>query len=271
MDMEDHIEKVIMWGASEKTDSRDISGERDFSGKERQQDLVQEESEQEEKLEEDDTGETEYDVENVLAKQNTYDLFCPNCTSLGKKLGASVRGIGVQTSLAGTQVTETGQARELEIIKSIVYGGLIESITSLGIVSSAAGGGASTVNTLALALANLFGGLLLIANNLRELKNQQPGTTAAGETEDQYTELLGNRRHIFLHASIVILSFIVFGAVAPVTYAFSFRKSDSRDYKLAAVAGASVFCILLLAIGKAYLKTTLFSRDYKIKRGEWIA
>lgn len=36
------------------------------------------------------------------------------------------------------------EPRGLEILKSIVYGGLIESITSLGVVSSAAGGGAST-------------------------------------------------------------------------------------------------------------------------------
>ncbi|KAI4383179.1 hypothetical protein MLD38_009049 [Melastoma candidum] len=178
---------------------------------------------------------------------------------------------GVQTSPAATPVTETGQACELDIIKSIVYGGLIESITSLGIVSSAAGGGASTLNTLALALANLFGGLLLIAHNLRELENQQPSTTAAGETQDRYTELLGNRRHIFLHASIVILSFIVFGAVAPVTYAFSFRKSNSRDYKLAAVAGVSLFCILLLAVGKAYVrnppKTYLKTISYYLSMG----
>lgn len=34
--------------------------------------------------------------------------------------------------------------RELDILKSIVYGGLIESITSLGVVSSAAASGAST-------------------------------------------------------------------------------------------------------------------------------
>jgi len=34
--------------------------------------------------------------------------------------------------------------RELDILKSIVYGGLIESITSLGVVSSAVASGAST-------------------------------------------------------------------------------------------------------------------------------
>lgn len=42
------------------------------------------------------------------------------------------------------QSAEAGGSRGVEIIKSIVYGGLLESITSLGIVSSAAGGDAST-------------------------------------------------------------------------------------------------------------------------------
>ncbi|KAI4384895.1 hypothetical protein MLD38_002981 [Melastoma candidum] len=319
-------------GALEETYSRNISGVRGYSGNERRQ------------VEAQGAGETEYDVENVLEKQNTHNLFCPNCKSCitrrvilrrirdevieerkafrclsclsflfpigncwgdpepsltpgGNKLGddpattnadvstkpttdspedvenpamdsdKKVAPIDEGSSAPGisdpsaktqpddvTAVMPSGQARELDIIKSIVYGGLIESITSLGIVSSAAGGAASTLNILALALANLFGGLIVIAQNLRELKNQQPSTTATGETQDQYTELLGNRRHILLHATIVILSFIVFGAVAPVTYAFSFRKSDSRDYKLAAMAGASLFCILLLAMGKAYVR-----------------
>jgi len=35
------------------------------------------------------------------------------------------------------------QGRKLEILKSIVYGGLLEAITSLGVISSAAGSGAS--------------------------------------------------------------------------------------------------------------------------------
>lgn len=39
---------------------------------------------------------------------------------------------------------DSGEAYEFEIIKSIVYGGLVESITSLGVVSSAAGGGTAT-------------------------------------------------------------------------------------------------------------------------------
>ncbi|KAF8042981.1 hypothetical protein BT93_A1346 [Corymbia citriodora subsp. variegata] len=149
------------------------------------------------------------------------------------------------------QVPQPRQPREWDILKSIVYGGLIESITSLGVVSSAAGAGAATLNTLGLGLANLFGGLLVIAHNLRELKNEQPsqGTEQGG----RYEEVLGKRQRFPLHTIVAILSFIIFGCVAPITYAFSFRESDNRDYKLAAVAGASLFCIFLLAIGKAHV------------------
>ncbi|RID50803.1 hypothetical protein BRARA_H01507 [Brassica rapa] len=45
---------------------------------------------------------------------------------------------------------------ELDILKSIVYGGLIESITSFGVVSSAAASGTSTLNVMALGLANFI-------------------------------------------------------------------------------------------------------------------
>ncbi|XVF34181.1 hypothetical protein REPUB_Repub18cG0036400 [Reevesia pubescens] len=62
-----------------------------------------------------------------------------------------------------------------------------------------------------------------------------------------------------------MLSFRVFGLVPPVVYGFSFRKSDDKDLKLAAVAGASLICIILLAIGKAdvrkphrYIKTVSY-------------
>jgi hypothetical protein len=46
--------------------------------------------------------------------------------------------------IVGEQIgREVGEAHEWDILKSIVYGGLIESITSLGIVLSAAGAGAA--------------------------------------------------------------------------------------------------------------------------------
>lgn len=42
------------------------------------------------------------------------------------------------------QRPDDGTIRKWEILKSIVYGGLAESITSLGVVSSAAGSDATT-------------------------------------------------------------------------------------------------------------------------------
>ncbi|KAI6697679.1 hypothetical protein NL676_017798 [Syzygium grande] len=171
---------------------------------------------------------------------------------------------GTSTLAEEPLVAEVRQPREWDILKSIVYGGLIESTTSLAVVSSAAGAGAATLNTLGLGLANLFGGLFVIAHNLRELKKEQP--SQGTEQVDRYQEVLGKRQHFPLHATVAILSFIIFGCVAPITYAFSFRESDNRDYKLATVAGASLFCIFLLAIGKAhvgnppktYFKTVLY-------------
>ena len=71
---------------------------------------------------------------------------------------------------------------------------------------------------------------------------------------DRYNELLGQRENFFLHAFFAILSFIIFGLVPPVVYGFSFRESDDKDYKLAAVAGASLLCITLLSIAKAHTK-----------------
>lgn len=46
------------------------------------------------------------------------------------------------------RAAEVPEAWDFDILKSIVYGGLIESITSQCVVSSAAGGGASTCKFL---------------------------------------------------------------------------------------------------------------------------
>ncbi|GLT48365.1 hypothetical protein SLA2020_219960 [Shorea laevis] len=167
-------------------------------------------------------------------------------------------GTAVSQRIESTAVsTENGvsESRGLDILKSIVYGGLIESITSLGVVSSAAGAGASTLNVLALGLANLLGGLFIIIQNLRELKNEQSGgvSSETNKQEDRYQELLGRRDNFVLHATVSILSYLIFGLVPPVVYSFSFRQSDNRDLKLASLAAASLVCIILLAIGKAHV------------------
>ncbi|KAE8708620.1 dof zinc finger protein DOF4.6-like [Hibiscus syriacus] len=169
---------------------------------------------------------------------------------------------GTDVAPLSQRITETerrgsgaGEIHDWEILKSIVYGGLVESITSLGVVSSAAGAGANTLNILALGVANLIGGVIIIFHNLKELKNDRPPINeASGIEEDQYQALLGRRQNFMMHVTVVILSFLIFGMVPPVVYGFSFRNSDNRDLKLAAVAGASLICIFLLALGKGHVR-----------------
>jgi hypothetical protein len=56
---------------------------------------------------------------------------------------ASQRAQNTATPLGAELLHQSGEANEWDVLKSIVYGGLIESITSLGVVSSAAGAGAA--------------------------------------------------------------------------------------------------------------------------------
>lgn len=51
---------------------------------------------------------------------------------------------GTQTLVDHRQGAAESEALQWDILKCIVYGGLVESITSLGVVSSAAAAGAST-------------------------------------------------------------------------------------------------------------------------------
>lgn len=71
---------------------------------------------------------------------------------------------------------------------------------------------------------------------------------------NRYQKLLGKEKNFALHATFVLLSFLVFGVEPLLVYGFSFRESDNIDYKLAVVAGASFLCISLLALGKAHIQ-----------------
>ncbi|GER46769.1 vacuolar iron transporter (VIT) family protein [Striga asiatica] len=174
---------------------------------------------------------------------------------------ASLLQSSPQTTIVGRERTEEREERGIEVIKSIIYGGLIESITSLSIVSSAAAGGAGTLNILALGMANLIGGLFVICQNLHELKCECPIEPPAGTQipnqspiTDRYKELLGRRQNFLLHAVVSVISYLVFGLVPPVTYAFSFRKTDDRQLKLLVTAAVSFVCIFWLAVGRAYVR-----------------
>ncbi|MFS7902291.1 putative Ccc1 family protein [Helianthus anomalus] len=145
-----------------------------------------------------------------------------------------------------------------EIFKSIVYGGLMEVIASLSIVASAAAGDATTLNIVALALANLIGGVFVIGHNLWDLKDDcykfsSQQTSNDQEARTKYKELLGSVEHFPLHAFFAILSFLVFGIIPPVAYGYAFHETNDRDFTMVVVAVASFVCVGLLAIFKAYI------------------
>ncbi|KAK9057441.1 hypothetical protein SSX86_022276 [Deinandra increscens subsp. villosa] len=157
-------------------------------------------------------------------------------------------------------ISERQDSKSFEILKSIVYGGLMEVIASLSIVASAAAGGATTLNIIALALANLTGGIFVIGHNLWDLKDdcykfstQQTNNQEQQQPRTKYKELLGSVEHFPLHAFFALLSFLVFGTIPPLAYGYAFHRTNNTDLTMVIVAAASFICVGLLAIFKAYI------------------
>nr|XP_018683863.1 PREDICTED: uncharacterized protein LOC103989917 isoform X3 [Musa acuminata subsp. malaccensis] len=161
----------------------------------------------------------------------------------------------VRINVAEQTARDTEISNDWDILKSIVYGGLNESITSLAVVSSAAGADVSTLKIVALGLAKLIGGFLLITHELFELRTaQDEATEQKDEQGGRYWELLGWRANFRRHFPVATISYILFGLVPPVVYGFSFRRSDEKEFKLMAVAASSLLCTALLALCKAHVK-----------------
>ncbi|CAI0410120.1 unnamed protein product [Linum tenue] len=168
--------------------------------------------------------------------------------------------LGSQRATAKPRGGGGGEGYGWEILKCVVFGGLIESITSLGVVSSAAGAGAPTLNVLVMGLANVIGGLVIIANNLLDLKQDHTKATTSDnnndEAEDRYQTTLGKRENFGIHFMAAILSFLVCGLLPTFAYGFTFQSKISsngnKDEKLAVAGSASLVCIILLAIAKAH-------------------
>ncbi|KAK4270195.1 hypothetical protein QN277_023263 [Acacia crassicarpa] len=168
--------------------------------------------------------------------------------------GASAEPIGSTTSaptITTRAVQEPGSSKTWDILKSFVYGGLIESIASLSVVTSSASADATTLSILSLSLANVIGGLFVLVHHIWDLKSEQQSTN---EHVDRYYLSLGKRENFYLHVSIAILSFIIFGLVPPLVYGLTFYETNEKDLTLVAVAGASVICITLLSIAKTYIQ-----------------
>ncbi|KAK8465278.1 hypothetical protein PHAVU_009G040800 [Phaseolus vulgaris] len=168
--------------------------------------------------------------------------------------GAIVSETHTEIDIGEQPGAEIGEHQEWEMLKSIVYGGLVESITSLGVVSSAASSGAAPLNIIALGLANIIGGLFVIGHNLIDLKNGHSGGNPLqmNTQQDRYQELLGRRENFTLHAFLAVLSFLIFGSVPLGVYGFFISKNYYGEGNIAAVTATSVVCIILLAMGKAY-------------------
>ncbi|THU52048.1 hypothetical protein C4D60_Mb06t37490 [Musa balbisiana] len=161
----------------------------------------------------------------------------------------------VRINVAEQTARDSEISNDWDILKSIVYGGLNESITSLAVVSSAAGADVSTLKIVALGLAKLIGGFLLITHELFELRTaQDEATEQKDEQGGRYWELLGWRANFRQHFLVATISYILFGLVPPVVYGFSFRRSDEKEFKLVAVAASSLLCTALLALCKAHVK-----------------
>ncbi|AES98434.2 hypothetical protein MtrunA17_Chr5g0428711 [Medicago truncatula] len=169
--------------------------------------------------------------------------------------GAIVTESPTQVDIGEQPRNEVGEPKKWEIVKSIVYGGLVESITSLGIVSSAASSGATPLNIITLGFANLIGGLFILGHNLKELKDSHSrGQQLQTNVQDRYQELLGNRSNFVFHAVIAVFSFLIFGSVPLIIYGILINKNYYDEVKLAIVAATSVACIILLTVGKVYTR-----------------
>ncbi|XP_054782466.1 membrane protein of ER body 2-like isoform X2 [Prosopis cineraria] len=154
-------------------------------------------------------------------------------------------------TITAGEVQEPGSSKTWDILKSIVYGGLVESIASLSIVASSASADAATLSIIALSLANLIGGLFILVHHIWDLKAEEQSTN---EVVDRYHLSLGKRENFYLHLCIAMLSFIIFGVVPPLAYGLTFYEVNNKNVALAAVAGAAVICITLLAITKTYIQ-----------------
>ncbi|KAE9603380.1 hypothetical protein Lalb_Chr12g0209901 [Lupinus albus] len=219
-------------------------------------------------IKENDEERQELYMERVFEIPQTHGFYCPNCKSCIQKVYIQ-RGEWEQLQTPSPSADAVRclscfsffmplgiHINILEILKSIVYGGLTETFASLTLVVSAVSAEATILSIVALALANLVGGLFIFVHNLRELKGEQ-SRRPENQTEapmDRYNELLGQRKNFYVHAFIAIISFLVFGLVPPLVYGFSFSENGDKDMKLTVAISASLLCITLLSIAKAYTK-----------------
>lgn len=98
-------------------------------------------------------------------------------TNEARALTTTTQGPTVESGRRGSS--------SIEVVKSVVYGGLVEAIASLTLVSSAAASGATTLRVFTIGVANLIGGLVIMAHNFMDLYKNHPAS--------EYQEVLGQK------------------------------------------------------------------------------
>lgn len=83
---------------------------------------------------------------------------------------------------------------------------------------------------------------------LQDLRNN------SDQDKDRYEELLGRRANFRLHILVAVLSYIFFGLIPPLVYAFSFYETGIKNYKLVSVFSVSLVCVILLGLIKVYVR-----------------
>ncbi|CAN8252174.1 unnamed protein product [Cochlearia groenlandica] len=219
-----------------------------------------------------ETSEEKSNLKNLLALQETYEIYCPSCSSSITKrlilkerkhenevdfkpnvpvLDESCEIEEIEPPVKVQNKPDLERFTTVELLKSIVYGGITETIASLVVVASASASGSSTENILALAVANLAGGIIVLSQNLRDLRNN-----IVDQEDDRYEELLGRRANFRFHVLVAVLSYILYGLIPPLVYAFSFYKTGIKNYKLMSVFSVSLVCVVLLGMIKVYVRKT---------------
>lgn len=81
------------------------------------------------------------------------------------------------------------------------------------------------------------------------------------QEKDRYEELLGRRANFRIHILVAVMSYIFFGIMPPLVYAFSFYETGIKNYKLISVFLVSLLCVILLGMIKVYVRKPPNSRE----------
>lgn len=77
------------------------------------------------------------------------------------------------------------------------------------------------------------------------------------ESPTRFRESVGPS--FWVNGFLAIVSFLIFGALPPLMFGFTFRESNDHDYKMGATVIVSVIAVTLLGCGKVASKMTELS------------